>query len=40
MVAWILVLTVLGGFAQGKSTKTDLPKGWHLMDKDKEMVIV
>jgi len=36
MVSFLLILTVLGGFSQGKSTKSELPKGWHLMDKDKD----
>ncbi|MBS1667095.1 MAG: S8 family peptidase [Bacteroidetes bacterium] len=36
---WLLCVTVFllfafeNGFSQGSSIKTDLPKGWHLMDK-------
>ena len=35
----ILLLTMIAcqfSFAQGKSIKTELPKGWHLLDKDKD----
>jgi len=35
----IVLLTMIAcqfSFAQGKSIKTELPKGWHLLDKDKD----
>ena len=31
-----LVTAHLSSFAQGNSIKTDLPKGWHLLDKDQD----
>jgi cell wall-associated protease len=38
--AWLLVILVacspLFVFAQGTSAKTELPKGWHLLDKEKD----
>lgn len=40
LTAWLLVLIVgsspLTMHAQGNSAKTELPKGWHLMDKDQD----
>src|SRR5882757_2076825 len=37
---WLSVVLIaclpLTMFAQGTSAKTDLPKGWHLMDKDQD----
>jgi hypothetical protein len=26
-------------FAQGNSVKTELPKGWHLLDKDQDAIM-
>ena len=38
--AWLLVILVacspLFVFAQGTSVKAELPKGWHLLDKEKD----
>ena len=40
MSAWLLVVLVacspLFSLAQGTSAKTELPKGWHLLDKEKD----
>src|SRR6266478_4163030 len=35
---WIILLGCLPltMFAQGTSVKTELPKGWHLLDKEKD----
>jgi subtilisin family serine protease len=38
LVAIAVVLFHLHSFAQGNSAKSELPKGWHLMDKEKDGV--
>src|SRR5271170_3659417 len=40
MKGWLMVILIgflpLTIFAQGTSAKKDLPKGWHLLDKDQD----
>src|SRR3984957_5537812 len=40
MKGWVIVILIgffpLTIFAQGTSAKKDLPKGWHLLDKDQD----
>jgi subtilisin family serine protease len=38
LVVLLVLFSHTAIFGQGNSTKTELPKGWHLMDKDKDGV--
>ena len=38
LLALFLLTISFSPFAQGTSSRTQLPKGWHLLDKDKDGV--